>query len=415
VRRALPTSSTRRGLRARLLATVLGSSRARWAIAAALAIMPLTAMGEVDGTAAAGAAQVPERSSVKTSGTDGAVPPALPQARPLGFSAKAEPSQVGLGRPFVYEIEVRHDPADTYALPQPLALGEATVRKVESSRVEQGDDAISRFRIESALYDRLGEAALPDVVLSVTGPAGARELRIPGAPVTVISTSTGDELAGMHPAQELRVPSFRVVWIALAALVAAALGLLAFRRWRSWRARVAATPAPPRPPEAVALEALAALQAEALPGKGRVREHHFRLSTIVRAFVEASGGPEALERTSGELLDALRERPLPGLDGSAFASWLERGDMVRYAGLAIDAAAASADLEEARAMVRAVTEAKRAEAAREKALASAPKGSTIAGGTSPIPARDESIRKAAPRPLRAEIVDADDVASGEER
>lgn len=453
--------------------------------------MPVAAVGKADRTAAAGAA----RSSVNPSETETAEAPALPEAQPLGFSAKAEPSQVGLGRPFVYEIEVRHDPADTYALPRPLALGEAMVRKVESSREEQGDAAISRFRIESAVYDRLGEAALPDVVLSVKGPAGARELRIPGAPVTVISTSTGDELAGMHPAQELRVPSLRVVWIALAALLAAALGVVAHRSWRAWRARVAA--APRRPPEEVALEALAALEAEALPGRGRVREHHFRLSAIVRAFVEASGGPEALERTTGELVEALREKPLAGLDLEAFASWLERGDVVRYAGLSIDEATASADLEEARAMVRAVTEAKRAEAAREKALAAGPKGPTSAGamtsskagggipasrkspapasvspaaggvsmsatqarGGSPGPASVSSAaggvsvsatqarggspgpasvspaaggvsgipaggaparagapsRAAAPPPLQAEIVEADDVASGEER
>jgi len=298
--------------------------------------------------------------------------PALPEAKPLGFSAKAEPSQVGLGRPFVYEIEVRHDPADTFELPKPLTFGEAAVRKVESSREDRDGAAVTRFRIEASLFDRLGEASLPDLALTVKGPEGLRELRIPGAPVTVVSTSQGDELAGMHPAQELRVPSYRVLWIALGVGLAVALGVFAWRKVRAWRRRVAGAPA--RPAEDVALEALEALRAEALPRTGRAREHYFRLSAILRAFVEGSGGPDALERTSGELVEALRASPLAGLDVEAFASWLQRGDLVRYAGLAADPDAAVADLEEARAMVRAVAEARRAEAEREKARKAAATG-----------------------------------------
>ncbi|HWV38723.1 MAG TPA: hypothetical protein VN033_09645 [Vulgatibacter sp.] len=412
----------------------LGGWRSLAFVAAAIAVVPLGAsgiddpataqLGGADDAAPPSGARADASAATSAPRAEGAAAEArdaagggLPEATPLGFSARAEPSRVELGRPFVYEIEIRHDPADTYALPRPLVLGEAAVRKVETSREEAEGATVSRFRIEAALYDRLGEAALPDLVLSVEGAAGPRELRIPGAPVTVIATTEGDELAGMHPPQELRVPSYRVAWIAAGLLAAAFLGLLAHRRWRAWRDRIAAAPAPPRPPEAVALEALAALQAEGLPGAGHAREHYFRLSAIVRAFVEGSGGPEALERTSGELLAALRERPLAGLDLSAFASWLERGDVVRYAGQAIDPGVAAADLEEARAMVRAVARARAAVPASPAGGAPGGSGGTSASPAGGAPAGSVGTPASPRKPLPAEIVDADGdrAAAGEER
>ncbi|HEY0840060.1 MAG TPA: hypothetical protein VGD74_07730, partial [Vulgatibacter sp.] len=276
-----------------LLASVIGALPVAAAFAddAAPGGAAFARPSETARAASAGAAA--PAAAIADAKTSGSAKPA-PEARPLGYTAKVEPSQVALGRPFVYEIEIRHEPADTYELPKPLEFGEAAVRKVDTTREEDGSEATTRFRIEAALYDRLGDAALPDLVLVARGPAGLRELRIPGAPVTVVATTQADELAGMHPPQELRVPSYAAIWIALGALVAAAVAFFGWRRWKAGRARRAEAEAPRKSPEERALEALALLEAEALPASGRGREHYFRLSSIVRAFIEESGGPEAM-------------------------------------------------------------------------------------------------------------------------
>src|SRR5690606_7530918 len=100
--------------------------------------------------------------------------------------------------------------------------------------------------------------------------------------------------------------------------------------------------APPGTPEDRARAALDALHAEALPLLGRTREHHFRLSEIVRRYLEETAALQALDMTTAELLHALALRPPPGLDIHRFGAWLERGDLVRYARLEVEPRQAAA-------------------------------------------------------------------------
>ncbi len=301
------------------------------------------------------------------------------QATPLGFSAKVSPSEVGLGRPFTYEIEIRHDPGERYELPSPLALGTAAVRSVNTDRREEGSVATTTFRIEAAIFDQLGEASLPDTILLVRGDGAARELRIPGAPVTILAVGSGDELADIRPPQELRVPSYRALWIALAVGAAAALASFFYRmRTRRSGSEVPAGPGA----EELALDALDRLAAEALPVAGKGREHYFRLSEIVRGYLDDDAGVSARDMTSAELLEALQARPVPGLDRVAFAAWVERGDLARFARLAIDPSVAVADLDRGRELIRSVAAALRLEAERAAALAAeAPAAATAAAAT----------------------------------
>lgn len=292
-----------------------------------------------------------------------AVEPEIPTAAPLGFEARVEPSTAELGRPFVYEIRVRHHPAERYELPRPLSLGTAAIRNVDVSRSEAEGEATTIFRVEAAIYDQLGEANLPDLVLSVRGPDGVKELPIPGAPVTIAVSSEAQELAGNRPPRELIVPSYFLLWSLLALVGAVVLGLLARRHMASRRGPVDEGKAPPRiPADERTLAELRKLAAETLPREGKAREHYFRLSAIVRAYLGEVADFSAPDMTSFELLEALRARSVPGLPLADFERWLERSDLARFAKAEIDPSIAVADLELATAWVREIAGALRREA-----------------------------------------------------
>ncbi|AKU89986.1 hypothetical protein AKJ08_0373 [Vulgatibacter incomptus] len=275
-----------------------------------------------------------------------------PEAVPLGLTAKAEPSRVALGRPFVYEIEIRHEPSDRYELPKPLTLGNASVRKAETEASEEGGVAITRFRIEASIFDSLGDAALPDIVLQVRSKDGAKVLRVPGAPVTIVGSTEETELAGSRPPQEVRVPSYTLVWIGLGAGVAIALAVAVWRRLA--RTKAGGETLPRQSAEERALAALRDLEGLGLASAGKGREHYFRLSEVMRSYLLEAAGIAAPDMTSEELRAALEKQHVPGLAVPAFELWLGRADLARYAGATVMAEDAAADLGHAREMVQAV-------------------------------------------------------------
>lgn len=290
-------------------------------------------------------------------------PAAIPEAAPLGFSATVDPSTVELGRPFAYEIEIQHDPAERYELPTPLSFGQAAVRSVETDRDEEDGVATTRFRIEAAIYDTLGEASLPDLLLSVRDREGLRELRIPGAPVTVSAEWEGDELADIRSPRDVYVLSW--VWLYLLGGIALLIGALFWaKRWSAARRRAGGEEASQHvDPKEAALAALSALERGELLPLGRGREFYFRLSEIVRTYLAGDAAIAATELTSAELLELLRRRPIAGLSLVEFEAWTLRGDLIRFAKAAVDPDRAQADLEEARGMVLAVAASQRREGA----------------------------------------------------
>lgn len=279
-----------------------------------------------------------------------------PAARPRSFSARADPSAVRLGEPFVYEITIVDDAAVRYVLPRDPGLGTLELRSARVERERAGDEATTTARLEVAIFDALGETTLPAVRFDAIGPDGVARLEVPGVPIVVEATAEGDELEDLRGPQSVRVFHWLPIAIGGGALVAAGLAWLGWRALRR-RPAPAAPAAPARTPEERALDALAALEAG---GCADARVFYFALSEIVRGFLEEETTLAAREMTTSELVDALVAREVPGLSLAQLGAWLERGDLHRFAGVPATAEAARADLERAREIVRSVAAAKRA-------------------------------------------------------
>jgi hypothetical protein len=261
------------------------------------------------------------------------------EAPPRAALARVERTEVRLGEPFGYELEVRHPPEERVAIAPELdappfrGTGGACRRTGEKGEVR----TICSLRL--ALL-ALGPHDLPEVRLEVTTPAGAATLVVPGPRVTGVGVIDPDappeslELRDPAPPVPLRVRSLRLLAWALGAVAVLAAALLALRRWRRRAAApVAARPEPPEPPGARLLRRLDALDARALPaGPETVAE----LSAAVREWAGAVAGVNALDLTTAELVQRLGWAALPGLDVAALGRLCEEADLVKFARAAAD-------------------------------------------------------------------------------
>ena len=127
-------------------------------------------------------------------------------------------------------------------------------------------------------------------------------------------------------------------------------------------------PAPPVPADVWALRALSALADAGWLERYGYKEYYYRLTEIVRAYVERQFGLAAPEMTTEEFLNELsRARGSVPYDASKLRGFLEACDIVKYAAFAPTSEDADGALATARSFVRSTAAAATA-AARASSL-----------------------------------------------
>jgi hypothetical protein len=230
-------------------------------------------------------------------------------------------------------VTVVHPAAERWELRPPAELGAFGIRSSARKRSDRGDASTTTFRLELALFE-LGEQTVPTLEFEVVGGGTPHTASVVGPAVEGLSSLPPDagqdvKLLDIKPNEDAPVRSWRLVW-ALLALAAAAAAALWLRRELA-RRRHAAPPPPLRPLPERTRAALEALRAEGMLAKGMVREFHFRLSEILRAYLGERFGFEALECTSGELVSEVERRQLPGVDLSALHRFVDQCDVAKFA------------------------------------------------------------------------------------
>lgn len=311
--------------------------------------------------------------------TQAAAPPPLPAAEAIALKATLDRAEVTLGEPFSLEIDVVHPPADAYALPPDLAgqldkgslklRGDPAVRR---ERVAQGARTV--FTLPLVVLASM-EPKVPDLALPVQGPDGPRALAVPGQPLAVKSLvqaegAPNEEHAHHGPKPPVPVTERAWLWAwLLLAIAAVAASVWALRRWRARRAAVVEA-VPEEAPESVALRRLDDLKRRCPWTKGEGRAAIFERSEIVRAYLGRRLAFNAVDLTSDELLQALRERRPAGLDLDAFAARVSWEELVKFAKMEPSAAECEQAVEEGCRLVEHLRPP--LETARSSPLAAAP-------------------------------------------
>ncbi len=261
--------------------------------------------------------------------------PVAVQTRAAVVGSTLEPVRIAVGDRARLTIEVEHAAGASVSWPAPESLGpfEVLEQRTGEPRIE-GGRAVSSAELVLTAFE-LGDLELPAVaidVLDADGSVTTVETDAWAVTVASIGLDEGGDIRAIRGPLEIPLGLAGLLpWLAAILLLAG----LAYRLWRRRRGHepdgILAPAGPPRPPHEIAYEALRTLEAERLPDRGEIKAFHIRASDIVRAYVEGRFGVDALEMTTGEVLDGLRGHEVDDEALLDLRRLLERCDLVKFA------------------------------------------------------------------------------------
>ena len=266
-------------------------------------------------------------------------------AQDVRIAMEVDTTLIHVGDPVAVRLHVDH-PADwTVQWPDSLDLAPFEVLRyevVQPGAVGAGAGAGSDGAVRSSASlvvtsFELGELELPVISIAVAAPNGTvRTLFTDPFRIGVESVGldeSGDIRDIRGPLSIARSWWTLLPWLVLV-LAAAAGAAYLYRRRRARPVSVESRPAAPiRPFHLVALEALDELERSALLERGQVKRYHMRISEIIRSYVEGQLRVPALEMTTGEVVDGLRNAALGDRIAGTFGTFLARCDLVKFAKL----------------------------------------------------------------------------------
>ena len=273
---------------------------------------------------------------------DASSAPIVPEGPPVIAEASVESARVDIGDRVRYRVEVRWTQGHLVDFPDVLApfasavLYDAGYWKDEPSR---GGRSVRSMEV---VFDPgLGPVLeIPAVTIrfreeSAGADAPWEEVTTEGITVEVTSNTEGaPEFREPEDLFELPAPPAETEsrsQLLVFTITGGALVLLAvawFFMFRKKKERVL----PPAPPHEVAQRELAYLESLGLLEAGRVQEYYYRLTAILRRYIELRFGIMAPEQTTEEFLAAMhRSDALPADQKAVLKEFLSSADLVKYA------------------------------------------------------------------------------------
>ena len=217
--------------------------------------------------------------------------------------------------------------------PAPARLGDLDL--VRSEIVPTGTDSVG-WLLEAALFAP-GEHDLSSIPFTLLTASGRRPLRLRPYSVSVVS-SLPDSLEGAEIRDikgPLPVParwSWARVLGALLLVCGLAIALFLWIRRPRLESESVLSLEPHLSPEEAAEKALRELSEDALPARGKIKEHYVRLSLILRHYLERRHDFPAVESTTDEIRDVLESRRfLDDQETEGLMALYDESDLVKFA------------------------------------------------------------------------------------
>jgi len=261
----------------------------------------------------------------------------LPSA--ITIESKVDRDKIYIGDLIKYSVIVKHKPdvkVETLPLGANLGMFEirdysvAEPRKEDGQIVEQTDYLISTFDT--------GEFEIPPLGIHYTvgEDTTVQELRTESIKIVVESLQPSEEGDIRDIKMPLEIPrSYRgLIFIIIISIVGSGvlgLGLYFFKRYKEGKSLIPVRAKPPRPPHEVALEELEKLVASDLLANGKVEEYYVTLSEIIRRYFEGRFFIIAMEMTTLQLLDNMRNANIEPEIIALTEEFLDSCDLVKFA------------------------------------------------------------------------------------
>lgn len=264
-------------------------------------------------------------------------------------SARFEPDTIQIGDHFRLRMVVEKDIVQVVGLPErDPAAGNRFTDRIE---------ILEEYPLDTLSLEGRRVTLVKEYLLT-TFEAGVH--RVPNLPVLYLDKNITDTLTATPDTLQLLVTTFEIdtltqtihdikppvdaPWrfgevsgyllggVALAGLIVAAVWL--YLRWRKNRPRILLRRQVA--PHVAAIEALEAVHHQKLWQAGKHKLYHSLLTDIVRGYIEARYGAQAMEMTSDELLAAMQAVPLEAAARARLESMLRLADLVKFAKFAPD-------------------------------------------------------------------------------
>jgi hypothetical protein len=270
------------------------------------------------------------------------------QRGPLKLVVTAAPPKVQVGDPVTITVNLDTPEGYTVTLPAESAFGDLGAKQTDAYDARPAATGVAWQRTFAFEPIASGPLEIPSLVVKyahaapgtqpTTAPATQpvqNELASAALKIEVLSALTAQDnpssprdITGtlLPPIPPLK--PWQWALIVSAVLVLAAAGLWAYKRIRRRLSR----PPPPVLPEIWALRALEALAREDWFTAGQFREYYYRLTEIVRSYIERKFTLAASEMTTEEFLNTLaHDRGALPYDAERLRVFLEACDLVKYA------------------------------------------------------------------------------------
>jgi len=271
----------------------------------------------------------------------GATVAAAPSPPPMLFTSEARVSSkvdrliITVGEIIDYQMEVEFPKGYAVAIPPPGAqLGEFLIRNYEFPQAEiKNDRMVQKFIFKITAYST-GELVIPRLPVIITKDKNpvrvilTEEIRVRVAPVT---SAEDMEIKDVKPPLDAPFHYKPLLILGLVILGLITIGLSAMVLVRRLRRPQLEMPAPLPEPEVLAMKELSELEAQGLLEKGEVDLYYTKLSEIIRRYLGLRFLIYALEFTTGEIMEALKDKWLEHAAFQTVAQFLEECDLVKFA------------------------------------------------------------------------------------
>ncbi len=261
------------------------------------------------------------------------------QNEPITVESKIDKSKITIGDVVNYSVIIKRDADVQVEMPGLAAnLGAFEIRDYEVLEPQKEDGKIvEKFEYKISTFDT-GEFEIPPLTIYYTLPGDSvkHSLKTETLKIEVLSLNPSKKGDIRDIKQPLNLPrDLRqyILWGGLGLILVLA-ALTAFYVWKRKKAGKSIIPRkvePPKPAHEIALEALENLRESSLIQEGKIKEFFVQISEIIRNYIEGRYFVPALEMTTFELLENLRQNQIEDGIIQTIAEFLEICDLVKFA------------------------------------------------------------------------------------